>query len=292
MRRSLVLTTLALVAAPARAEPVVQSEHANDQFGAAVAIEGDRMAVGAPGSNEWAFDGGVVHVFQRDGEGWRRDAVLAPDEPVAHGAFGRVLALHGDILAIGAPVQADYGVVDRHGTAYVFERVAGAWEQRVALELVDVDADTFGTAAAIGATRAAFAADQRRRGVDVLSGAVVILVRDGDGWREEARIEGTDAQDGFGVALAMDDDHLVVTDFTGGAYVYHRDGAAWTGGEAIATDAKVWPMVRLSGEWLVFGGSGGLQFLRRTGATWTPRRWRRRRSSGRTCGSRRSSTAG
>jgi hypothetical protein len=253
---------------------VVQSEHANDQFGTAVVIEGDRMVVGAPGANDGAFDAGAVHVFGRDGGEWRREAVLTADEPVPHGAFGGFLALRGDVLAIGAPMQSGHEMKERHGTSYIFERVEGAWEQRLALRLEDVDADTFGVGVAIGVERAAFSAVSRRRDETRLSGVVVVVVRDGDGWREEARLE-DGAYPAFGLTLAMDDEHLIVSDGTGAALAYRREGAQWVGGEALAlpADAKLGlPTVRLSGAWLVLGAgyASPLYFFRRTGTTWEP----------------------
>lgn len=274
MVRSLGLGVLLVLgsARSAHAEPVVQSEHANDQFGTAVVIEGDRLVVGAPGANAGAFDAGVVQVFERDGDEWRRDAELMADEPVAHGAFGGFLALGGDVLAIGAPLHPNYDVANRHGSAYMFERIDGVWEQRFVLQLEDVDADTFGVAAAIGHERAAFSAVSRRQGEAVLPGVVVVVGRDGDGWREEARIAGPEGSYSFGFTVAMDDDHMIVTTLGLEAYAYHREGMAWVGGEVlVAPTEEPVSIARLSGEWLVLGGrySSKLHFFRRSGVTWS-----------------------
>lgn len=270
MMRTLLAGLLAVTSLrTAYAGPVVQSEHAADQFGAAVAIDGDRLAVGTPGANAGGVDAGLVYVFEREADGWRRDARVEPDEPVAYGRFGAFLALRGDVLAVAAPVDASVGAETLRGACYVFERADGEWQQRGKFQLHDVDADTFGVGAALAGERAAFTAVERRRGGELLGGVVMIAVRDGDEWREESLLEREDA-DRFGFGVAMDDDHLVVTDAGGQAFAYRREGAAWVGGEPLAVaELAYFTLARLSGATLMLAGGGdSVQFHVRSGAQW------------------------
>ena len=67
-----------------------------DQFGAAVSISGNLIAVGAPARHQ-------AYVFRRDGETWVREAALGALEAVNYGAS---VALRGDRLVVGAPNTA------------------------------------------------------------------------------------------------------------------------------------------------------------------------------------------
>lgn len=95
-------------------------------FGAAVAVSGNTVAVGAPGDEVASFAGrGSVFVFERDLGGdnnWGvQPAVLAPDG-LAGDAFGSALALEGNLLLVGAPLVDDGA---DQGAAYLYSRNAG-----------------------------------------------------------------------------------------------------------------------------------------------------------------------
>ena len=84
---------------------------AGDAFGTAVAIDGDRLAVGAPGDDTVAGDGGAVWTFIRSGGVWTLESRILPPTPHPGGGFGRAVALDGDRLAIGAPRADGDGLV-------------------------------------------------------------------------------------------------------------------------------------------------------------------------------------
>jgi hypothetical protein len=94
-------------------------------FGQAVALEGDRLVVGAPRETGRTAKSGAVHVFEHDGSGWVEVArLIAPDgEPWDQ--FGVELALDGDRLAVGAYFD-DVGSKDS-GAVYVFDRGPNGW---------------------------------------------------------------------------------------------------------------------------------------------------------------------
>ncbi|HEX9190060.1 MAG TPA: hypothetical protein VGB87_23490, partial [Vicinamibacteria bacterium] len=84
------------------------------RFGAAVAVEGTLLAVGAPGD-----DRGVVHLYEAEGGAWTHTAVLAGGGAGSAPGFGASLALHGGRLATGEPL-ADTAVGRSSGAASVF----------------------------------------------------------------------------------------------------------------------------------------------------------------------------
>ncbi len=87
-----------------------------DRFGMAVALDGDRIAVGAPFSK-------TVHIFERDAGGpgaWGEVAVLQRPTMFASSVFGNDVELEGDRIAVGDPEFGGGGTLP--GSAYVFER--------------------------------------------------------------------------------------------------------------------------------------------------------------------------
>ncbi|HQI84959.1 MAG TPA: tandem-95 repeat protein [Anaerolineae bacterium] len=94
-------------------------------FGAAVAIAGDRIAVGAPLTEvDGDAEQGAVYLFLRDydpanpgvplSNNWGLAAVITRTDGGAYDHFGHSLALYGDTLVIGAPEAA------LSGRAYVY----------------------------------------------------------------------------------------------------------------------------------------------------------------------------
>ena len=165
---------------------------------------------------------------------------------------------------------------DRRGAGYVFVRSAGTWEQRLVVRTGD-DADDLGAQVALGRERAAFAVATRRIGSQLVPGVVIVVGRDGEAWREEARIE-RPGLEFFAGQLAMDDDRLVVIGREPGQdsffpayrlYPYLREGDTWVAGESLALDAS-WHVFALEGETLVAAtGDDRLQFYAASGRTWT-----------------------
>lgn len=77
---------------------------ADDNFGAAVAIDGDRIVVGAPEVGLTAH--GAAYVYEYDGAAWPEVAILegssALPDPGAW-RFGASVAVSGDVIAVGSP---------------------------------------------------------------------------------------------------------------------------------------------------------------------------------------------
>ncbi|MDT8367945.1 MAG: FG-GAP repeat protein, partial [Longimicrobiales bacterium] len=73
-----------------------------DDFGASLALDGDRLAVGAPRKRDGV---GVVYLFERASSraGWSSVAVLEAPETADGRGFGTALLLEGDELFVGSP---------------------------------------------------------------------------------------------------------------------------------------------------------------------------------------------
>jgi trimeric autotransporter adhesin len=73
---------------------------AGDDFGDAIAVSGDVMAVGAPGKNAT----GAAYLFRRTGASWTQDGTaLRPSGLGGDDRFGNAVGLSTDTLAVGAP---------------------------------------------------------------------------------------------------------------------------------------------------------------------------------------------
>ena len=73
------------------------------QFGAAVALEGNTLVVGAPSMAAPASHSGTAFVYVHDGVAWSLQSQLASPTIGQNDHFGQSLALDGETLAVGAP---------------------------------------------------------------------------------------------------------------------------------------------------------------------------------------------
>jgi hypothetical protein len=212
-------------AAPVRVAP--NDLAAGDRFGAALALSGDTLVVGAPGQSP-----GAVYVFIRSGSAWVQQARVVASGSASSDGFGRALALDGDRL-VAAAAAAD----NRAGAAYVFARAGTVWLQQARLVASDAAADDgFGRSVAIsGDTILAGAPLKPSAAGHFANGAVYAFVRSGALWPQQAKLVAQASVDGdsFGSALAMDGERAIVgaplaANRTGGAYVFERAGTVWT----------------------------------------------------------------
>jgi cysteine-rich repeat protein len=98
-----------------------------DLFGAALAMAGARVAVGAPLADLGALDAGAVYVFDRTTGALA--LTLADPTPGRDGQFGRAVALVGPNVLVGAPLEDD--AAPDTGAAYLFDGQTGALLQEI-----------------------------------------------------------------------------------------------------------------------------------------------------------------
>lgn len=96
------------------------------KFGSDVALDGDRLAIGAIGGGDpGATPAGRIVVYAWDGAQWELDGTCVPRIPYFSNLFADEVAIDGDRIAtlggIGTPIDAG-------STAVIFERTpAGTW---------------------------------------------------------------------------------------------------------------------------------------------------------------------
>ena len=150
---------------------------AGDRLGVTVAIDGDRIAVGAPGDDEAGLDAGAVWIFRREGVGWVVDGKVLPSIVDFGGAFGTAVSLDGDRLAVGSPRAGDGGLTEvwhrdaRAGWMHeaVLPGAGPSQTVRDAGHAVALDADRIAVgqpAATVGGARTGTVAIWRRTGTD------------------------------------------------------------------------------------------------------------------------------
>lgn len=213
----------------------------DDQFGSAVSLSGDSLAVGAhnEASKSTGIDGtqsnnswpgtGAVYVFARDDAGtWSQQAYVKASNTGNGDLFGASVSLSGDFLAVGAPFEdsAGRGIAAfesdnkalNSGATYVFARdPQGAWTQDIYIKASNGEAqDLFGRSVelrgnllAVGALEGSGATGTNGDQSDnsqPKAGAVYLLERDGDGtWVQSAYLKAsnTGGLDEFGTSIAL-----------------------------------------------------------------------------------------
>jgi hypothetical protein len=202
-----------------------------DQLGWSVAIDGDRLAIGAVN----AASVGAVYVFGRNEQGWEEETTLRPSGETTNASFGNSVDIDGDTLVVGSPRDQE-GVVDV-GAAYLFRYVDGLWQIEARLVASDGAAgDRFGESVSIGGDRLAIGAPNRDAGGDDVGAVYIFGLANGE-WTEEAMLvaEGARAADLFGSAVTAGNGIVVagaptdtgILNAPGAAYVFEYEAGQW-----------------------------------------------------------------
>jgi hypothetical protein len=203
---------------------------AADEYGRAIAIDGDFMVVGAPNesssqtgvlngatapSDNTLSQSGAAYVYKRDDSGvWRQTAYLKAAAPAAGDRFGSAVAISKNTIVVGVPR-----------------------EQSTSQVIVNSDTGDSGISS----------------GQQI--GAVYVFVYDGTNWKQQSYIKSPNSNpsliNSFGYSVAIDNDILVAgaptvpdkntgifttpatamvasgTTAFGGAYIFKRTGTDW-----------------------------------------------------------------
>lgn len=270
----------------------------SDNFGNALSLSGDTLAVGARledsnavgingnQADNSALEAGAVYVYVRNAGAWSQQAYVKASNAEAGDQFGRQLSLDGDTLVVGAPEergggqgvganQADNSLRGA-GAAYVFTRANGVWSQQAYLKASNTGTDRFGTSVGVSGDTVAVGANfesSRATGVDgdqsdnsiAFSGAVYVFARSSGAWSQQAYLKAsnTDFGDQFGLALSLDGDRLAV-----GA---SSEDSGATGLNGDQSDNTV-------------SSAGAVYLFERSGSTWSQRAYLKASNSGRSDG--------
>jgi hypothetical protein len=208
--------------------PVPASE---DNFGRAVAVHGDTLVVTARKEAANAPDVGAAYVFGFDGGIWGFQTKLTASDPASGAYFGQSVALHGDLMAIGAR-NADPNAA---GAVYVLRRSASGWgEVDKVTPPGGLKDDHFGFAVDLSGNVMVVGSRRSDSGSSKDTGAAYVYSVVGEGVRFETKLESSDkaAGDQFGQSVAFVGSSIAVGSWKdesghGAVYMFNRKGGSW-----------------------------------------------------------------
>ncbi|HUU98059.1 MAG TPA: FG-GAP repeat protein [Phycisphaerae bacterium] len=212
---------------------LVADDHApGTGFANSLAIDGDRLVVGARYDDTQEPRTGSAYVFEYSDGSWSQAGKLVGDDVAEGGRFGHAVAISGDMAVVGAPDDDAMGF--RSGSAYVFERQPdGTWTQLQKLTASDgAPVDHFGDAVAISGTIIVVGA-QDDDDLGWNSGSAYVFERFLSGlWFQVAKLRASNGKflDAFGSSVAVDGNTALIGSpgahglgyWEGAAYVFER----------------------------------------------------------------------
>jgi FG-GAP repeat len=240
------------------AEQLPQSH--NGTFGRRVAMDGDVLAVAAPGS---AGDAGVVRSYRKSAGApvtWTLEQTIV--SPSGEQGFGGELALDGNVLAVSFP-NDDTDAVEA-GSVHVYRHDGTEWKHEARLKSAQPSNwDSFGSHVALEGDRLVVGVPGEG------TGATYVFHHDGSAWQQEVRMTAPQANANFGAAVAIQNEWLVVGASTddesatdgGAVHAYHLVGSTWELASKIAAsdptdDAKFGASLTFAGNTLMVGATG------------------------------------
>jgi hypothetical protein len=214
----------------------------NAYFGTSVAISGNTIVVGAPGTT---ISGnprqGSTYVFVQPASGWSnmtQTAELVSSDGNAGDNFGNSVAIGSNTIVSGAP-YASIGNNYEQGAAYVFVQPSGGWgnmTQTAKLTASDGNSgDILGVAVNISNNTVVAGASEANVGGFPSAGAAYVFMEGTNGWSDmtqTAKLTASDAavDDYFGSAVDINGNSIAIgapSDFTGALYVFIQPANGW-----------------------------------------------------------------
>lgn len=187
-----------------------------DNFGTAVAIDGEWAVVGAPYEDEGGTSAGAAYVFRSVGGIWDQYAKLVAADAQSYDHFGEAVDVSGDTIVVGVVDSDDAG--EGTGSAYVFHLDGSVWTEQDKLLASDMEShDNFGFAVAISGDTVIVGAYRNDDACDppdsmCQSGAAYVFTRSGSGWSQATKLLASDdeASDNFGYSVSIDGNRALV----------------------------------------------------------------------------------
>ncbi len=118
------------------------------RLGYAVAVDGERIAIGAPDHDAFGSNVGAAYVYTASSGAWSLQAKLSDSGATFVDNFGAALDLDGDRLVVGLPYDAVPGVAS--GAVQFFTRSGSVWSGHFEMIGIETDGGDFmGSAVAI-----------------------------------------------------------------------------------------------------------------------------------------------
>ncbi len=140
-------------------------------FAASITVQEGTALVG----DSWYDDQGAVYAFERSNGDWERTQRLMASDGDSEDVFGLETALEDDLALVAAPYDDDpYG--RSGGSAYLFERSDGQWQEQAKLVAPDGDAvDLFASSVELTNRRAVIGAKSDGNVRGLVAGAVYVF---------------------------------------------------------------------------------------------------------------------
>ena len=176
-----------------------------DNFGRAVDLDQNLLAVSARKEDVTEENDGAVYVFRNNKGVWIQEAKLTAGDGSDGARFGQSVAVSGHLIVVGAR-DANTPGAEKAGAIYLFERVGRQWVQTAKLSAQDgKKGDQFGFNVAIAGNLIAVGARRADFSNSKDAGAVYLFGRMGKAWREFGKLTASDGKGGdeFGHSVAM-----------------------------------------------------------------------------------------
>lgn len=199
----------------------------NDYHGFCVAVKNQYAIVGADFYDGTYYnDVGVAFAYKRSGSTWIEEHMINPPTQ----ALGRIFGYSASLEYYNSEYIAviGEGYIGTEGSAYVFLRNGGTWDDYFILKSLDIDSsDHFGSAVSIYQDYILVGAENKDSG----KGAAYIFKRNGaqNVWYQLAKLTHPTVvpTDHFGYAVSLYGDYAVVRGYISGALIFKRNGNNW-----------------------------------------------------------------
>jgi len=228
-----------------------------DSFGAAVALSGDRLVVGASGKDDATFQLGAAYVFLRQGTSWSPEHRFMPPEAnvimddMGGPQCGESVAIAQGTIVVGCPrdweeLPAGSTQQPSHytGSAYVLERGTDSWAPTARLQPLrgthaddDLSAALFGLQVAISRdTNLVVVGSPGDQTHEANDGSAHVFQRDGSTWALQQKLVTTPPLEGsveshFGTRLVISGADILIgnpsVETQGRAFMYQFVDPAW-----------------------------------------------------------------
>jgi membrane-bound inhibitor of C-type lysozyme len=183
-------------------------------FGLSVALNGQTVAIGAPGESSGALSSGAVYVFVNDGTSWQQQGKIKANSAMMNQQLGVTVSVSGDTIVAAAPGELigepadDFNNVLSKGAVYIFERTGTSWDhQKRFFERDRNRTGGFAVRAAIDGDTIIVGDPTYDAGAR-FTGAVYVFERNGNGWSLKHTLAANDGQFlqamGFSIAISGD----------------------------------------------------------------------------------------